>query len=74
MSATYFSEKFKKATGINFVECVARARVEKTRNLLQNPNLRISEIAFEVGFTSLSQFKRAFKHVGGESSARSAQS
>jgi len=66
MSATYFSEKFKEATGINFVECVARARVEKARNLLQNPKLRISEIAFEVGFQSLSQFNRAFKRVTGE--------
>ena len=66
MSATYFSEKFKEATGLNFVECVARARVEKARNLLDNPNLRISEIAFEVGFQSLSQFNRAFKQVTGE--------
>ena len=67
MSATYFSEKFKEATGMNFVECVARTRVEKARNLLQNPNLRISEIAFEVGFRSLSQFNRAFKQIAGES-------
>ena len=65
MSASYFSEIFKKATGINFVEYVARLRVEKARNLLQNPDRRISEVAFEVGFQSLSQFNRAFKkHAG----------
>jgi len=67
MSATYFSEKFKRATGINFVEYVARTRIEKARNLLENPNLRISEIAFEVGFQSLSQFNRAFKKFLGHS-------
>jgi len=67
MSATYFSEKFKEVAGINFVDYVARTRIEKARNLLQNPNLRISEIAFGVGFQSLSQFNRAFKHVVGES-------
>jgi AraC-like DNA-binding protein/ligand-binding sensor protein len=67
MSAGYLSEKFKEATGINFVEYVARTRVEKARNLLQNPDLRISEIAFEVGFQSLSQFNRAFKAVTGQS-------
>ncbi|MEO6739920.1 MAG: PocR ligand-binding domain-containing protein, partial [Chthoniobacteraceae bacterium] len=66
MSATYFSEKFKEVAGINFVDYVARTRIEKARNLLQNPNLRISEIAFEVGFQSLSQFNRAFKQVIGE--------
>ena len=67
MSATYFSEKFKEMTGINFVEYVARTRVEKARNLLLNPNRRVSEVAFEVGFQSLSQFNRAFKKVVGES-------
>ena len=66
MSATYFSEKFKEVAGINFVDYVARTRIEKARNLLQNPNLRISEIAFDVGFQSLSQFNRAFKQVVGE--------
>ena len=66
MSATYFSEKFKEMTGINFVEYVARTRVEKARNLLLNPNRRISEVAFEVGFQSLSQFNRTFKKVVGE--------
>ena len=67
MSANYFSEKFKEATGLNFIEFVARTRVEKARNLLQNPNLRISEVAFEIGFQSLSQFNRTFKKVTGRS-------
>ncbi len=67
MSATYFSEKFKEMTGINFVEYVARTRVEKARNLLLNPNVRVCEVAFEVGFQSLSQFNRMFKRVSGES-------
>jgi len=67
MSATYFSEKFKEMTGINFIEYVARTRVEKARNLLLNPNRRVSEVAFEVGFQSLSQFNRAFKKVAGVS-------
>ena len=66
MSAGYFSEKFKQATGLNFLEYVARTRIEKARNLLQNPNLRVSEIAFEVGFQSLSQFNRTFKQVTGQ--------
>jgi len=65
MSASHFSEKFKEATGINFVEYVARTRIEKARNLLQNPHLRISEVAFDVGFQSLSQFNRTFKKVTG---------
>jgi AraC-like DNA-binding protein/ligand-binding sensor protein len=67
MSANYFSERFKQVTGMRFVEYVARSRVEKARNLLQNPKFRISEVAFDVGFRSLSQFNRVFKKVTGQS-------
>lgn len=66
MSTNYFSEKFVEATGMNFVEYVTRTRIEKACTLLQDPNLRISEIAFDVGFQSLSQFNRGFKQVSGQ--------
>jgi AraC-like DNA-binding protein len=67
LSAKYFSDVFRKATGIPFVEYVARVRVEKAKNLLLNPQLCISEIAFEVGFQSLSQFNRSFRRHAGTS-------
>ena len=67
MSPTYFSEKFKEVGGINFVDYVARTRVGKARNLFLNSDRRVSEVAFEVGFQSLSQFNRAFKKVAGQS-------
>jgi AraC-like DNA-binding protein len=66
-SVFYFCKLFKKATGINFTEFVSRTRIEKAKNLLLNPNLRVSEIAFEVGFQSLTHFNRVFKRVVGES-------
>ncbi len=67
VSAGYFSTMFKKATGLNFVDYVARLRVEKAKNLLQNPKFRISEVAYDVGFQSLSQFNRTFRRVIGAS-------
>jgi AraC-like DNA-binding protein len=67
ISSNHFSEKFKEVTGVNFVAYIARTRTEKARELLQNPNLRISEIAFAVGFQSLSQFNRVFKTLTGKS-------
>ena len=63
ISGNHLSEKFKEVTGINFVDYIARIRVAKARDLLQNPTLRISEIAFAVGFQSLSQFNRVFKKL-----------
>jgi len=64
-SVFHFCKMFKKATGLNFTEYVSRVRVEKARNLLLNPNLRISEIAYEVGFQSLTHFNRVFKKITG---------
>lgn len=66
-STFYFCKLFKRATGLHFTEYVSRSRIEKAKNLLLNPNLRISEIAFAVGFQSLTHFNRVFKKVLGES-------
>jgi AraC-like DNA-binding protein len=67
ISGNHLSEKFKQVTGVNFVEYIARTRFEKARGLLRDPNLRVSEIAFAVGFQSLSQFNRVFKRFSGKS-------
>ena len=67
MSSYYFCKMFKKVCGINFTDYVARVRIEKSKNLLLNPNLRVSEIAFEVGFQSLTHFNRVFKKILGQS-------
>lgn len=66
-SIFYFCKLFRKVTGTTFTEFVARTRVEHAKNLLLNPNLRVSEIAYEVGFQSLTHFNRVFKKVAGES-------
>ena len=61
MNANYLSENFKQVTGIKFVDYVAHVRFKNACDLLRNSRLRISEIAFAVGFQSLSQFNRVFK-------------
>lgn len=66
-STFYFCKVFKKATGLNFTDYVSRVRIEKAKNLVMNPNLRISEIAYEVGFQSLTHFNRVFKKITGMS-------
>jgi AraC-like DNA-binding protein/ligand-binding sensor protein len=66
-SSYYFCKMFKKATGINFTGYLSRVRIEKAKNLLLNPNLRVSEIAYEVGFQSLTHFNRVFKKILGQS-------
>ncbi|HEY3663571.1 MAG TPA: AraC family transcriptional regulator [Chthoniobacterales bacterium] len=65
ISANHLSDKFKAVNGVNFVDYVARARFDRACGLLPDRHLRISEIAFEVGFQSLSQFNRVFKRLSG---------
>ena len=67
VSTFYFCKIFKKATGMTFTDYLSRVRIEKARELLVNPNVRVSEVAFEVGFQSLTHFNRIFRRVLGQS-------
>jgi AraC-like DNA-binding protein len=58
---------FKKRTGVTFTEYLTRVRIERVKELLVNPNLRISEIAFQAGFQSLTHFNRVFLKLTGQS-------
>ena len=66
-SIFHFCKVFHKSTGLKFTDYLARTRLEDARTRLLNPNLRISEIAYDVGFQSLTQFNRTFKRVFGQS-------
>ncbi len=67
VSTFYFCKLFKKATGLTFTEYLSRVRVEKAKHLLLRPHLRISEIAYDVGFQSLTHFNRVFRQLVGQS-------
>ena len=65
MAPAYFSSRFKKCFGVNFVEYVAELRMNAAQELLQDPLRSAAEIAAMVGYDSSSYFARAFKkHTG----------
>jgi AraC-like DNA-binding protein/ligand-binding sensor protein len=66
-SVFHFCKVFHKSTGLKFTDYVARVRLEDARTQLLHPNRRISEVAYDVGFQSLTQFNRMFKRVFGQS-------
>jgi len=66
-SVFHFCKVFKKSTGLKFTDYVARIRLEDAKTQLLNPSRRISEVAYDVGFQSLTQFNRTFKRVFGQS-------
>jgi len=74
MNSYYFCKMFRNATGLNFINYLSRVRVEKAKSLLLNPNVRVSEVAFDTGFTSITNFNRAFKQLVGESPSEYRQS
>ncbi len=63
----YFCKVFRKHAGMTFTAFVSRLRVEKAKRLLGNRYMSVTEIAYEVGFQSLSQFNRCFKRYVGKS-------
>ena len=65
VSPFYFCKLFKQATDMTLTEYVNRRRIEWAKRKLINPNARVTEVAFDVGFQSVSQFNRSFlKYVG----------
>jgi len=66
-STFYFCKLFKRTTGLTFTDYLARVRVEKAKALLLNRNRRVSEVAYDVGFQSLTHFNRIFRKIVGQS-------
>ena len=66
-STFYFCKLFKRTTGLTFTDYLARVRIEKAKRLLLDQNRRVSEVAYEVGFQSLTHFNRVFKKLADRS-------
>lgn len=67
VSISSFKRKFKEAFGDSPRKYIAKKKVEKAAELLQKKDLRISDIAYEVGFDSLATFNRNFSNTYGKS-------
>ncbi len=67
MNKTYFSTVFKKYNGITPWEYVTIKRVELAVQLLKGSNMTVLEISEKCGFSSSSNFYKAFTRVTGHS-------
>lgn len=65
VSQWHLSKLLNRVKGQNFSEILNEIRMEKATELLRNPQLRISDIAEQVGFVDLAHFSRVFKRVEG---------
>ena len=67
VSTFYLCKIFKQSTGMTFTEFINRQRIERAKSALLSANRPITEIAYDVGYQSLSQFNRSFLKFVGES-------
>jgi two-component system response regulator YesN len=65
LSHNYLSFIFKQETGINFNTYLSQFRVEQAKKLLASSNLRIYQVAEEVGFSNPYYFSKVFKEFTG---------
>jgi AraC family transcriptional regulator len=67
LSASHFSEMFRKSTGETAHECVLRCRTERAKEILRKAELRVLDVAVACGFKTQQHFARVFRQLCGAS-------
>lgn len=65
LSREYISRKFKQYYGENLSDYIVRIRMNKAKELLKFPRLKIYEIAGEIGYQDDKYFRKIFKKMVG---------
>ena len=65
MSAAYFSTVFSQTTGRSFIAYLTALRIEKAKELLTATNMKLSDIALEIGFSEPNYFSHVFRKAVG---------
>lgn len=61
LNREYLSRQFKKEVGMNFSEYLTALRLKRAKELLETTNLRISEVAMQIGIPNISYFSTIFR-------------
>ncbi len=65
LSSSYFIRAFKEEMGISPINYLLKVRVERAKELLADTDLKISDIALNVGFSNQQRFNEIFKKYAG---------
>lgn len=67
ISPSHFSTIFAQETGETFIGYLTNIRIRRAMELLKTTNLKVNEIAFEIGYKEPHYFSQLFKKVTGKS-------
>lgn len=65
INRTYLCKLFKKYTGISPNQYILKVKMERAKEFLHDPRLKISDIARSVGYDDLFTFSKAYKRIMG---------
>ena len=65
LSHEYFSRLFKEEVGENFSTYLTIYRIKKAKELIKNTDMKISQIALEVGYSNAGYFSKNYKRYTG---------
>jgi len=66
LNPAYLSQLFKQKTGEGFKEYVIRLRLEHAKQLLNNPKLKLADIAERIGYQDIRHFSQLFRKRFGQ--------
>lgn len=67
LNESYLSRTFKQQTGKNLINFINEKKMDRAVELLQDPNIMIKEVAFQVGMEDQFYFNKVFKKFYGVS-------
>ena len=65
VNSSYLSKLLKKETGLSFIDYLTNIRIKKAMYIMEDPTIKIYDVAELVGYSNQHYFCRAFKKVVG---------
>ncbi|GLX71011.1 hypothetical protein MU1_53590 [Paenibacillus glycanilyticus] len=66
ISTSHLRKIYKEETGLTLKETISGKRIEKAKKLLSEQNLKVQDIALQVGYLTVQSFAKAFKMETGK--------